>query len=328
MASSPLFTAAIICYNRADIVRESIESVLRQECRDFELVLVDDASTDGSADILREYADRGTVIVRDKNGGEMAARNSAMAASHGEYVCFLDSDDQWFPWTLATYARAIEKHGRPTVVGGAIFEFQDTAQVGHVQQGPDAVSSTTCYLSSSNYLGVVAAAIRRSAIESVGHFVDLRYNGMDIDLMFRIGSQPGFVKIESPYTFAYRHHGGNIMGNIELRYRGALQWIQSEREGKYPGGAPLRAERLRHITLHARAISVLCLSKGNYRAAFDLYRRMFCWNVELGRWGYLATFPLMAACPPLIGARDDYLRRRRLRRKQSKSSPAVVEPSS
>jgi hypothetical protein len=180
-----------------------------------------------------------------------------------------------------------------------------------VTQGPYADSEASCYIAGSHHFGVVAACIRRQAIEEVDRFVDVRYVGPDVDLMLRIGDRPGLIVIESPYTFAYRLHGGNIMGNTVLRYRGAVQWITSEQEGKYPGGAALRAERLRHITLHARSISVLCLENRQYRQAIDLYRRLFRWNVELGRWTYLVTFPLMAICPPLIGLRDAHFSRKR-----------------
>jgi len=310
VANPPLFTAAIICYNRATMVRDSIESVLRQDFDDYELVLVDDASTDGSADVIREYADRATVVVREQNGGEMAARNSAMSAARGEYVCFLDSDDQWFPWTLATYAKAIERHGRPTIVGGKMFPFRDAAEVHKVEQAPYADSAASCYFTGSHYLGVVAAAIRRSDIEQVGRFLDLRFVGPDADLMFRIGDRPGLVTIESPFTFAYRQHESNIMSNVGLRYNGARQWITYELAEKYPGGPALRAERLRHITLHTRAISVACLHNRHFRQACDLYRRTFGWNVLLRRWAYLVTFPLMVICPPLITLRTSLLHRR------------------
>ncbi|MEX0641084.1 MAG: glycosyltransferase family 2 protein [Pirellulales bacterium] len=311
MSQSPLFTVGIICFNRVTMVRDAIESALKQEFADFELVLVDDGSTDGSADIIRDYAQQAKVVVREQNGGEMAARNSALTVARGEYVAFLDSDDQWFPWTLATYAEAIERHNRPTIVGGKMFEFRDPGQVNDVEQSPYADSASTCYFTGSHYFGVVSAAIRRSAIDDVGRFVDVRFVGPDADLMFRIGDRPGFVRIESPFTFAYRQHGGNIMANVEMRYHGARQWIESESEGKYPGGAALRAERLRHITLHTRAMSVQCLYNRQYGLAFDLYRRTFRWNLLLRRWAYLASFPWMAICPPLIRIRESYFQRKR-----------------
>lgn len=313
---TPLFTVAILCYNRAKLVRVAIESALSQELQDFELVLVDDASTDGSAEVLREYADRATIVVREQNGGEMAARNSAMKHARGEYVCFLDSDDQWFPWTLATYAQAIRRHDGPSIVGGRLYFFKDQAQLQDIERSPYHDSVASCYFAAEHYYGVIAAAIRRSVIERVGNFVDVRLNCMDSDLMLRIGDALGFVEIQSPYTLAYREEGG-ILGNVDLSFRGTNFLIDSERAGKYPGGKQLRPDRLRHLTRRTRNASMQCASQGHYRKALDLYRRSFGWNLRLGRWGYLAAFPLMVALPPLRKTFESRLARRREQLAQS-----------
>ena len=230
-------------------MRDAIESVLRQEFDDYEIILVDDASTDGSADVIREYADRATIVIREQNGGEMAARNSAIEVARGEYICFLDSDDLWFLWTLQTFAEAIERHNRPTVVSGNVFAFSDQSQVNAVQSDPYVDTVKSCYFTGTRCTAAMSAAISRAAIEQVGRFLDLRIVGPDSDLMFRIGDRPGLVQIESPYTIAYRQHSGSLMGNTPLMYQGARQWIDSESEGKYPGGAALRRDRLRHITV-------------------------------------------------------------------------------
>lgn len=312
MSQAPLFTAAIICFNRATLVRAAIESVLAQECQDYELVLVDDASTDGSAEVIRKYADRSTIVVREQNGGEMAARNTAMEHARGEYVCFLDSDDIWFPWTLATYAEAIRRHGRPSIVGGRLFFFSEDAQLQGIERGGYADRVASCYLASAHYFGVIAAAIRRTAIEQVGNFIDVRLNCMDSDLMMRIGDSPGFVEIQSPYTLAYREQGG-ILGNTEMSFRGTNFLIDSERAGKYPGGSELRLDRLRHVAIRTRNISLLFVRQGHYGKAWNLYRRSFGWNWKLRRWGYLAAFPLMIVCPPLRKAIEVYTERQRRR---------------
>ena len=285
--------------------------MLRQGFQDYELVLVDDASTDGSADVIREYSDRATVVLREQNGGEMAARNSAMEAARGEYVCFLDSDDLWFPWTLQTFAEAIKRHNRPTVISGNVLDFHDQSQVDVVQNEPYSDSVTSCYFTGDRCTAAMCAAISRAAIEEVGRFLELRKNGLDSELMFRIGDRPGLVQIESPVTIAYRQHGGNIMGNTPLSYLGAKQWIDSEFEGKYPGGAALRETACVTSRCALRAFSVQCISDGYYREAIDLYRGTFNWNLELRRWVYLITFPLMIICPPLLILRRSLFRWRK-----------------
>lgn len=90
-------------YNSAAFVRRSIDSVLRQTYADFELLIVDDRSTDDSAEIVAGYAEddsRIRLIRQQRNGGVAAARNAAIAAASGKYIAFLDSDDWWHPKKL------------------------------------------------------------------------------------------------------------------------------------------------------------------------------------------------------------------------------------
>lgn len=298
MSATPLLTAAIICYNRPKLVRDAIESVLAQQFQDYELVIVDDASTDNSAEVIRVYADRATIVIRENNGGEMAARNTALEASRGEYICYLDSDDVWFPWSLATFAEGIARNGKPTMVAGPMLCFHDERELSAVRREPYSQSTCSCYFASRHYVGVASAAIRREALVNAGGFTDLRLNAMDSDLMFRIGDLPGFVQVESPVTFAYRQLE-NITGNIPMAYGGTRHVIDMEAGGRYPGGDALRADRLRHVTRRSRNATFQFLRAGEPRKALEIYRQTLGWNIRMRRWGYLAAVPLMAICPPL-----------------------------
>ncbi len=83
-------------FNRADLLIEALESVLAQTCRDFELIVVDDGSTDETIDRIREYRDR-LIYLPQRNQGVSAARNHGIRAAHGKWIAFLDSDDLWLP---------------------------------------------------------------------------------------------------------------------------------------------------------------------------------------------------------------------------------------
>jgi glycosyltransferase involved in cell wall biosynthesis len=87
-------------YNRASTLRRAVESVLAQSWSDFELIVVDDGSTDGSADGL-ESLDPRISVVRRENGGVAAARNSGLLEAGGDLIAFIDSDDEWRPYFLA-----------------------------------------------------------------------------------------------------------------------------------------------------------------------------------------------------------------------------------
>ncbi len=94
------YSVVIPVYNKADTIGQSIDSVLNQSVKNFELIVVDDGSTDNIDDVLKQY-DKITVV-KQANGGVSAARNAGIAAASGEYLCFLDADDLWLPDHLAT----------------------------------------------------------------------------------------------------------------------------------------------------------------------------------------------------------------------------------
>lgn len=105
----PRFSIIMPAYNDEEFIEEAIESVLRQTYQSFELVVVDDGSTDNTPAILSRYEEHPKVrIVRQKNGGTAAARNTAMKYARGEYYAFLDSDDFYTPDRLQAIDQFIE----------------------------------------------------------------------------------------------------------------------------------------------------------------------------------------------------------------------------
>jgi len=96
----PLVTVIIPIYNRGWILKEAIDSVLSQDFDDFELIIIDDGSTDNTQDILDGYT-RDIIVLRQDNCGVSAARNAGIAFASGHFIAFLDSDDLWLPGKLA-----------------------------------------------------------------------------------------------------------------------------------------------------------------------------------------------------------------------------------
>lgn len=95
--NNPKFSIVVPLYNKEDQVSETIRSVLAQQFCDFELIVVDDGSTDGSAAIVEQFVDRDSRVrlIRQKNGHVSRARNRAIEASRGDIIAFLDADDSW-----------------------------------------------------------------------------------------------------------------------------------------------------------------------------------------------------------------------------------------
>ena len=111
------FSIIMPLYNKAPYVRKAVESVVGQTCRDWELIVVDDGSTDGGGGIVASIVDARIRLVRQENAGVSAARNRGVALSEGPFLCFLDADDWWEPTFLAEMAALIERHPEAGIYG-------------------------------------------------------------------------------------------------------------------------------------------------------------------------------------------------------------------
>ncbi|WP_166259652.1 glycosyltransferase family 2 protein [Marinobacter salicampi] len=114
----PFFSVVIPSYNRSGMTKEAIESVLDQTFQDFEIIVVDDGSTDDTDEVLRSF-DEKIIYHKQTNAGVASARNKGVALSNGQYICYLDSDDLWHPEKLAIYKDSLSK------IPDASFLFSD-----------------------------------------------------------------------------------------------------------------------------------------------------------------------------------------------------------
>lgn len=106
----PKVSVIIPTYNRWPMVREAIDSVLAQDDEDFELIVVDDGSTDGTSEALGQYGGRVKIIQHPHNRGVSAARNTGLLRSRGKYIAFLDSDDLWVKGKLKTQVAFLDEN--------------------------------------------------------------------------------------------------------------------------------------------------------------------------------------------------------------------------
>lgn len=110
------FSVIVPLYNKAPYVRRTLESIVAQTFRDYEVIVVDDGSTDNSLAVVNEFVERLDIrdwkleIVSQANAGVAAARNNGVAKSKGEYVCFLDADDWWEPSWLEEIDKLIKEY--------------------------------------------------------------------------------------------------------------------------------------------------------------------------------------------------------------------------
>jgi glycosyltransferase involved in cell wall biosynthesis len=297
------FSIVIPTYNRCALLAATLRSVLQQSFRDYEIIVVDDGSVDGTKEYLKSVGGPITTLYQ-ANRGAGAARNRGAAAAKGRYLAFLDSDDLWFPWTLETYRKIIEEFGAPAFIAGCPYIFGDEQNFGDEQKlsavlpGGLQVEGFPDYLSSGDewrWWGASSFVLDREAFEAVGGYTEEWVNGEDGDLALRLGTTPKFVQVLSPMTFGYREHAAGVSRHMERTIADAWCKIKAEKGHCYPGGRPRAHERWRILTRHIRPVTMGCLTAGFNREAWQLYRATFMWNLSLGRVKYLAGFPLLAA---------------------------------
>src|ERR1035441_8051583 len=119
------FSIIIISYNQREFIKDAVDSALCQRNEPAEIIVVDDASTDGAQEILRQYGDAIRLICRETNQGACAARNCGAALATGEYLVFLDGDDALPPWALDVYDRIVEAR-KPMMMLGDHWWFKGT----------------------------------------------------------------------------------------------------------------------------------------------------------------------------------------------------------
>lgn len=112
-----LFSIVIPLYNKERYIADTIQSVLDQNYTDFELLIVDDGSTDGSRDVVEGIADPRIRLIKKENGGSSTARNLGFRESKGKYVCFLDADDRYLPGFLDNARALVEKYPEAGLYG-------------------------------------------------------------------------------------------------------------------------------------------------------------------------------------------------------------------
>ncbi|WP_224364801.1 glycosyltransferase family 2 protein [Hyalangium versicolor] len=302
----PFFSIVIPTYNRARLLVEALESVFAQEFSDFEVLVVDDGSTDDTQAQLARYGERVRAL-RQENQGQGVARNLGIQHATGTYVVFLDSDDVWFPWTLSTYRQAIDMYGGPSVVMGTPASFQHSQELARVRRGPFRAHAFADYFATAEETFARTACViaaRTEALRRVGGFTSRRIISEDHDLLYRLGTSPGFVWVESPRVMGYRKHEGSSSRQLEKGYEGLCYQLEQEALGRYPGGEPRRRERLTLILHGVRHVSRWLVEHGRKDLALELYRRSLRWHLVVPRWRYMLGFP-----PWMVASTLRHLRR-------------------
>src|SRR5438093_5382562 len=210
--SKPLVSVVIPVYNGERYLVDAIQSVLDQTYRNFEVIVVDDGSTDESAAVAKRFGEA-IRYVHQANGGVSKARNTGIAEARGAYLAFLDQDDLWLPEKLAVQVAYLDSH--PEV--GAVYCQCEVKGNGWLRTGlyyVEPVKDDVVGIMRGPYLLMTSAMFRGEVLRKIGGFdealVGAGYEDGDLTIRVREVTQIACV----PKTLAiYRIHSTNSMNN-------------------------------------------------------------------------------------------------------------------
>jgi glycosyltransferase involved in cell wall biosynthesis len=220
ITSAPAVAVSVIvpAYNAESFITETIESVIAQTLQNWELIIVDDGSTDKTVFIAEQFcSDARITVIRQKNAGVSAARNAGLLLAKGRYVAFLDADDVWLPENLVQKLSLLElPENSSAVLAHAAVENIDSnsKRSGEINAGKSGhVLNDLLSWNGTVVPGPSSIVVRRAAAEKIGGFdIDLS-TAADQDFFFRLAELGPFAAAPEVLSL-YRLHPNNMHRNI------------------------------------------------------------------------------------------------------------------
>lgn len=312
LPDKPLVSIITPSFQQAAFLEKTIQSVLTQDYPNLEYIVVDGASTDGSVDIIRRYADRLSWWASEKDHGQAEAINKGVARAKGEIIAWLNSDDVYTPGAIAEAVEALQQHPQVGFVFGNVRVVDENERVlNELHYGDWGLPE----LMSFHIIGQPAVFMRKSAIPADG-FLDLNYHFLlDHQLWLRIARNSPIKYIPRLWAEAHYHEGAKNkaeagkFGNEALRI---AEWMRTS-----PDFAAEYQKHKNEIEAGAQRLDgFYLLDAEEYGPAFRAYMRAFFRSpkVVLPEW-YRVAYCLAAP----LGLKG--LRQRRLAKRIKKFNP-------
>ena len=225
--TGPLVSVILPTYNRAALLPGAINSVLSQTYPNWELVIWDDGSTDNTEEVVRSHSDRRINYHRDENHGVSYARNRAIELSRGEYVAFLDSDDEWMAGKLSAQVEVMNSHPQIDLLFTDFLSVSQTRskalrafehysramrllRVEHAGENLFIIDGGFLEgLAVVDFIATDTAILRQGVLKRVGCFNEELRSSEDFELWWRMGLAGfSFAYLDRPYLTRYKYTCG------------------------------------------------------------------------------------------------------------------------
>src|SRR5579863_3741450 len=271
--SDPLVSVVIPAYNSSRTIAQTLESALTQGIAEIEVIVVDDGSSDDTAEIVRRSEDHRLRLVQRPNGGVASARNAGIELARGEWVAFLDSDDIWLPHKLERQLELMSAQPGCQASQGSAYFVDDQLRPLKLRRCIPVDDPLLTFLRFQNLPNAASSrVVRRSLIEQIGPFNADLVILEDWEFSLRLARYASPLCIDEPLTL-YRVHPGNTSRNIDIHIEPGFKVLQ-----ELFADPTLPADvRAHEREIYARFYTMLC--GGMFR---------------VGRWGACAAWGLRA----------------------------------
>ncbi len=319
----PAVSVITPAFNAASFIRDAMDSVRAQTFDDWELLVIDDGSTDDTVEIVKDYMDRdGRIrLLQQSNRGPSAARNHAMSLARGAFFTFLDSDDAWDPEYLASQLEVFRLHPETALVTG-VARFRGGSRNGRPMRAftpgyrvlglRDIIRDDTSVF--------IMTIFRRAVFEAIGGMDETQWRSEDYEFWLR-AAVAGFVFRRNARPLGhYRVREGSLSQNTVDMLRGILQSYTKVRPACSPGSPERRALEAQIVHFEYELLlseAKLALERGAYMAAAGHLRALRAMGAGrlIGVTAWLAEY--------MPGAAVLAYRMRRLRRYASRCRRAA-----
>jgi glycosyltransferase involved in cell wall biosynthesis len=295
------------CYNSAPFLREAMESVLAQTFGDFEFLVIDDGSTDGTNDIIRQYArhDGRIRLIAHENRGIAAALNGGIAQAKHEWIFRFDPDDVMLPDRLAKQRAFLRRNPDLVVASGlAILINAKGEEIGRSRSPYVTHEAVAKVVAGPNLIGFhhPAVAMRKSVVLGAGGFRPHTYPADDLDLWNRLAEAGHRMLVQEDYLIKYRQHASSVSIASNRRQVVTMEWL-ADCKAHRKNGVPERSLEKYLIEINALPWT----RRWNHRrriAARTLYKSAIVRLAGGNRPGFLMTLAAAGLLDPaLVGPR-------------------------
>lgn len=274
MIKKALISIIMPCYNSAEFIDKSIASVLDQNYAYFELIIVNDGSTDNSLVKIRQFSDPRIIVINQKNSGVCRARNNALAQAKGDFVAFLDADDTWAPEFLSKLYQVFINKPKTVLAYCGWQNIGLPGGRGAPFIPPDYENSYKQELLFENCRWPIHAALtRRFAIEEAGGFDESLITSEDFLLWLKIGIKHSIHLVPEVLSYYHFHHGEQAtkdVGRTAINHWLAQELFLKNHPAFKTKLGPKRIASLMHGTLLHRGYE--CYWKRDLKTARKIFK--------------------------------------------------------